>query len=139
MYIGSYQLGDRLPVSVLCQDGDGLPTLPDAAPHVSFYKSAGGPVMTAAVPPADERAARGLFASSVHLDERFAAGSYVAEYSYTLSGSAVVSTDVFTVLPNGDPGGSVIAVYHYHRPHAVFLVQQLDTGRLVKGRNPSVA
>lgn len=137
MYLGDYQLGDRLPLEVFCQNAAGLPVEPDAAPVATVYAgSATTSVVSQLLPPADRFGAPGLFQHTMHLDGRFNTGRYNVLFSWLASGSPRVSLARFYVLPNGNAAGAVIAMTHYRQPQAEFLVQQLDSGRLVKGRNP---
>lgn len=134
-YAGSQSLGGRIHLGVACVSGQ-APVTPDAAPVAVVQDSSGDVVAAYALPPADPSSARGVFATAVHLDRRYAAGSYTAHVSYTVGGAARSEAVGFEVLPGGHPDGAVIAGYHYHRPHAEFQVLQLDSGKLFKGRNP---
>lgn len=80
----------------------------------------------------------GFFGHTIHLDNRFAVGRYGVRYSWTVSDASRMLLDTFDVLENGNGDGVVIAMYHFHRPHAEFLVQELDSRKLIKGRNPTV-
>lgn len=138
MYLGAYQLGDRLPGAILCRGSTLLPVAPDLAPTANIYSVSAGPVAQYSLPPADRPGATGLFARAIHLDARFSVGRYAVHYSWLVSGAARASCDVFDILTGGHADGAVIALYPYHCPHAEFLVQQLDSRKLVKGRNPTV-
>jgi hypothetical protein len=131
MFIGAYQLGDRVPLAVLTD------ALPAAAP-VAVVHGETGPVYSTLLPQIDRAGAPRLFTRSVHLDARWTPGYYSVQYAWTVAGSGRALVDTFQVLPNGHRDGAVIALYAYHRPHADFLVQQVDSGKIVKGRNPSI-
>lgn len=137
MYLGDYQLGDRLPLEVFCQTAAGLPVEPDDAPVATVYAgSSTTSVVSLALPPSDRFGAAGLFQQTVHLDGRFNTGRYNVLFSWLASGSPRVSLARFLVLPGGDARGAVIALAFYQQPQAQFLVHQTDAGRLLRGRNP---
>jgi hypothetical protein len=139
MYLGRFQLGDRLPLVVLTRDGSGQPELPDAAPGAALYPpGATAPAVSLELPPADPIGSPGLFLHALHLGRLFAAGEYRVRYSWTAGGLPRSATGSFTILPGGHPDGTVIAMYRFRRPHADFIIQQLDGGVRVKGRNPTV-
>jgi hypothetical protein len=139
MYLGSYQLGDRVGLVVDCHRPGAVAELPDAAPVATIVGPSGTAVRTLAVPPPEPISQPGLFTFGLHLDGRFAPGRYAVRFSYTVLGATrVPKLATFEVLPGGDPDGAALAMYHFQRPHAAFLVRQLDSGKIVKGRNPRV-
>lgn len=139
MYLGDFQLGDRVPLTVFCTNASGAPVSPDAAPAVSiFLEGASAPAFSMRLPPADRVNTPGLFLHALHLDGRFTTGEYVAHVSWLASGAARATLLRFGVLPGGHADGAVIAMYPYRRPHADFLVQQTDGRKLLRGRNPVV-
>jgi hypothetical protein len=87
MYLGQYQLGDRLPIRVLCSDADDLPVEPDEAPRACVRNVSGVAVPDLWLPPLDRTSAPGLFQYPLHLDARFATGYYVAEISWKAGGN----------------------------------------------------
>jgi hypothetical protein len=74
------------------------------------------------------------------LGSSFPAGRYRVSYHWTVGGYAGEAEDNFEVAAGGDPAGAVISLCWYERPHANFLIMQLDpaSGRLLFGRNPSL-
>jgi hypothetical protein len=141
VFRGFSQLGDRVVITVLATDADGAVSLPAAAPWVSLYhdSDSGAPRFSTQLPPVDPVKSPGLFARALHLDQRFPTGYYSAlAFWLDGSGNARVQRDSFVILPGGHGDGAVIGMYFYTRPHANFLVQHLDSGKLVRGRNPAV-
>lgn len=134
-YLGTYQLGDRLGLSVQTRTGQ-APALPTDAPVATVYNVAGNVIATYGVPPCRQDEA--MFARAVHLNRQFVVGRYTVRYAYQVSGQNRAEIDVFDIVGGGDPGGTVIAGYPFHRPHAEFHVLDLDSGELVRGRNPYV-
>lgn len=138
MDLGSYRQGERMPLTLQCRAASLAPVLPLTAPRATVQ---GGPASVRYVfllPPVDPAHAAGLFGLVMHLDRRFQPGRYGVRFEFDDAGSPRARAASFTVLPGGNPDGSVIAMYALHRPEAEFLLQQLDSGKLVKGRNPSV-
>jgi hypothetical protein len=134
-YIGAHQLGDRLGLAL--QTGTGpTPVLPDAAPTATVVNAAGVVVATYSVPPSRQEDA--YFARAIHLNRQYVVGRYAVRYAYQVGGQNRTELDVFDIVAGGDPGGAVIAGYPFHRPHAEYHVLDLDSGELIRGRNPYV-
>lgn len=135
LYLGSYQLGDRLGLGV--QSAVALaPSPPDDAPAATVYNANRQAVASYLIPPADVPAA--YFAAAVHLDRRYHVGRYAILVTWVAASVSRSSAAVFDIVPGGDPAGAVIAGYAFHRPHAEYHVLDLDSGELVRGRNPFV-
>jgi hypothetical protein len=128
-------LGDRLGLALVCTNA-GIPALPDAAPTAAVYDSAGRHVVTYSIPPV--RTEDAMFARAIHLGRLYVIGRYAARLSYAVAGLQRVGLVVFDVVAGGDPAGAVIAGYPFHRPQGEFHVLDLDSGELVRGRNPFV-
>lgn len=138
MYRGRHQLGQEVALGCLCVDGSGTPAAPTAAPTMKVVDSTGATVISRQIPVCDRYRQTGLFQDNLFLDNRFSAGLYVASYSWVISATTYGEADTFEVVAGGDDDGAVIASCFYSRPHADFLVQQCDSGRLIFGRNPRV-
>ncbi len=145
MFRGRFQVGDEIALSVLCTDSSSVPTDPDACPQLDIYGPsgkvtgwipgglAGGGVN---IPILDPDATTGLFQAKVFLGSMFSAGAYTTTARWTSGSFHGLQEDSFEVLPGGSDRGNVIAMDWYPRPHADFLVHQLDSGRIRAGRNP---
>lgn len=136
MYRGRWQLGQEIPLAVLCVDADETPTNPDAAPFLDVYSTSAKVIAGRRLPLLDRNGQRAFFQLNLRLDSRFAAGVYQVVYHYTIGSYLGQVHDTFEVVAGGDADGASIAAYWYERPHADFLVRQLDSGQLVKGKNP---
>ncbi len=79
-----------------------------------------------------------LFGQRLLLTAEFAPGRYEIYYRYRASTYSNVVTDVFEIAAGGDTAGSVVSMVGYKRPHATYVVHQLDSGRIRKGKNPRV-
>jgi hypothetical protein len=138
MYRGRFVLGEEVPLGVLCFDGSGTPSAPDAAPMVDVYSGAAKVLSGQPLPALDKFGTTGLFAWPLLLDARFAPGKYTAVYRYLVGGTAGGDEDTFDVLAGGNADGQVLSMFWYPRPQANFIVYQTSDGSIRKGRNPSV-
>lgn len=138
-YRGRWQLGEHVPMQVQCRNSTGAPVAPTAAPTLSVYDSSGTRIVNEkTIPVLDRFGTTGLFGIWLYLTSAFAAGQYAAVYSWTSGVFTGRFVEQFEVVAGGNADGAVISMYYYQRPHARFVVQQLDSGRLVKNRNPSL-
>jgi hypothetical protein len=135
---GRYQLGEEIPLSVLCVDADGAPANPSVAPHMDIYRGATQVLAGKLLPQLDPGGATGLFGLRLFLGADFSEGRHTVVYRYLTGSYLGQQTEEFEVVAGGHRDGAVLAMHWYERPHARFVVQQLDSGKLVKGRNPRV-
>lgn len=135
---GRYQLGQEVVLSVLCTDASGTPTAPTSAPHLDVFRGATKVLSGALLPSLDVGATTGLFQRSLFLGAIFSAGRHTVVYRYLVGSYLGQHTEEFEIVAGGNANGHVIAAHWYERPHAGFVVQQLDSGKLIKGRNPTV-
>lgn len=137
MFRGRVQLGEHIALGVLCLDASDTPTAPDAAPLLEIF-SGTAKVLAKTIPALDRFGTTGLFQIQQFLDERFAAGQYKAIYRWDIGSYEGMAEDTFEVVAGGNADGQIIAMHYYKRPHADFIVSQLNSGKLVKGRNPRI-
>lgn len=92
------------------------------------------------MPIEDRYVLTGWFRSTLFLGRLYATGFYTVVYYYTTNGVTVqgLDTDNFEVVGGGDARGAVIGTYFYDRPEARYIVQGLESGSIIKGRNPTV-
>lgn len=134
--IGRHKLGQTAHFYVQCKNGR-TPTIPDDVPIYRIY-SGSALVKTGKMPVIDRRYVTAFFVASVFLDGSFSEGFYSVVITYAISGTSVSETTSFRVDPGGNSDGHITAMYHFRRPNANFVVQGLETGRIVKGRNPRI-
>jgi hypothetical protein len=137
VYLGAYQLGSRVQLPAFNADLGVAPANPTAAPRAVVYPASGRPANSYLLPPLDLDNATGLFGFTAHLGN-YSVGDYAVLVCYSSGGTPRAELHRFTVLTGGHADGTVIAIYPYHRPQAEFLVQQLDSGKLFRGRSPAV-
>lgn len=137
MFRGRYPLGVEIPLSLQCVNGSGVPALPTEAPTADVWSSS-AKIRTLAVPPLDPSGVTAYFSYRLFLGSLFAVGLYRVFYRYRIGSFSNIVEDAFEIIPGGHQDGAVISLYGFLRPQATYLVQQLDSGKLVRGKNPRV-
>ena len=153
MLLGRYQKGAWLPVSVQCRDN--LVVLaPDNAPVMTIYDSSFSTVLAPrSIPPRALGRRTGLFEIEQFLGSEFSEGIYhiLVTYSATVAtmwrGGVAEAFETknfadllrFEVVPAGHESGAYINLYFYERPHADYVVGQLDADVLEFRKNPAAA
>lgn len=135
-YRGRRQLGQEIFLAVLTVDGNGTPTIPDNVPTMKIYTGSGTLVLARSIPIFDRYGTTGLFAYRQFLDGRFASGQYRVTYAWSISGTRYLDEDGFEIVDGGNADGAVLAMTTFVKPQATFIVQDLSSGKTVKGRNP---
>lgn len=137
-YSGRYQLGQTLHLYLQCRDGSNVPTLPDDAPWLTVLTSAGVAAKTLQMPIRDRRQVTGFFHYPLFLGDGFAAGLYSAVMTYQVSSHTGLEEVDFQILAGGDEEGHARAMHFFRRPQANFVVYGTDSGKIMKGRNPTL-
>ncbi len=139
-FLGRYQQGQEIPLSLQCVNAAGGADDPQELPRVSVYRDGSGPAFVQTVEmAADLRGvATGFFRRGLYLDNLYGtAGRHLAVFKWQDSdGVAHCRTATFMLLPGGSADGAVIAAKYVERPDASYLLYQTDAGRLIRGRNP---
>lgn len=141
MFRGRFQLGTEIPLSVLTVNGSNVPSAPTVCPRIEVWSTTAKVVSDKLIPVMDRYGTEvdaTLFAYNLFLGGGFAAGLYTVYYRYLLGTYEALVEDTFEIVAGGDKDGAVISMYYFDRPQAKYVVMQLDSGKLVKGRNPRV-
>jgi hypothetical protein len=139
MFLGRYKKGDWLPLSVQCRDNLAV-VAPDAAPEISIYSPAFSKVFgPRSIPPRASGRRTGLFEIEQFLGSEFSVGIYNVIVTYAKSPNFFADLLSFEVVPSGHQDGSYINLYFYERPHADYVVGQLDADILEFRKNPVAA
>lgn len=138
MFIGRYNLGQRVPITFLTRNASRVASTPDASPVLRIYTAAGSLLAAKVAPPLDKAHVTGLFDYSLVLNSSYATGIYDVHISWLISSSPFQTMRRFEVLAGGDSDGALISQHHYERPHAEFLVQRADSDQRILTRNPGV-
>lgn len=136
MFRGRYQLGQFVPLAVQCVDASGSPTLPTAPPQLEIWQGSTIVIAAKEIPIIDRYRTTARFGYRQPLDGRFAAGTYLASYTYTVGSLGVFAVDSFEVVAGGNADGAAIAITQFDCPHARFIVWATDMRKLLYGRNP---
>lgn len=135
---GRYLLGQEMHLDVQCRDVNFLPVVPDDCPVIKVWNAANVAVVNQKIPVSDRYNTTGYFQMSLFLGMAFAVGLYTVTYTYTQGGNRFAECDNFEVVAGGDSSGSVEAMYFWRKPQGDFIVYELSSGVLAKGRNPSM-
>lgn len=136
-FIGRFQLGDVLPLLLVTRDASLTPQVPTVPPAVTIWSSS-AKVEKHEMPMIERFITDGMFLARVFLGSAYSTGLYTVSYNYAVGSYQGVETDSFEILPGGSVDGNVMSMYFYRRPQADFIVQGLDSGKIVQGRNPSI-
>ena len=136
-YRGRYQLGQTVPLFLLTLNAGKIPSVPDDPPAMKIW-TGGTMVKNQAMPVRERYTHSGLFYFDLFLDGAFSAGQYVEVYYYKIGSHYGLATDNFEVVPGGSGDGHVLSAYFYSRPHADFIVHQMESGKIKRGRGPSL-
>ena len=139
MLLGRYQKGAWLPVSVQCRDN--LVVLaPDNAPVMTIYDSSFSTVLDPrSIPPRALGRRTGLFEIEQFLGSEFSEGIHHVLVTYSSGDKNFADLLRFEVVPAGHESGAYINLYFYERPHADYVVGQLDADVLDFRKNPAAA
>lgn len=139
MYLGRYQIGQCVGLYLRCAGPSKVPTAPTIAPLARIFN---GTTLVQAIqlPPCDRFIPNcsGQFHLPLFLGPLYSAGQYQVVYYYTIGSTSYVDEAGFEVMPNGDNRGAVVSAYFLERPEASYVVQGLENGSIIKGRNPTV-
>lgn len=140
VYLGRWQQGEFLPLSVVTTKPGREPEDPQAEPVATIYLDGTSltRVRQVTMHAHDRGAADGAFRLSLFLGAEFSVGGrYLVVIRWTTAaGVSRCQVGTFYLLPGGSADGAVIGMAFVARPDANHLVLQTDSGRLLRGRNP---
>lgn len=140
LYLGRYQQGVELPLSLQCVDASDSPDDPQDVPVATIWLDGSTPALveTVELAAAERGVVTGFFRRPHFLGNSYSsAGRYLVVYKWLDSdGTGHAKEASFTLLPGGSDDGAVIAATPVERPDARYLLYQTDAGSLVRGRNP---
>lgn len=141
MYLGEFFLGEWVSIPLVCRDASRAESNPTAAPTLNIYKADDTPITGAddrPIAPFAQGSLTGFFNFNVHLNSNFSAGRYIALLQYAVAGSNKAELHFFEVMSGGNAKGAYVALFYYQRPHANYIVGQLDDGTLEMRRGPKL-
>lgn len=139
MYLGRFQLGDSIPLSLGTRTGDGVlgPQLPSAAPVAKTYDASGTLVETIKLPIKNRYKVTAYFEKRHRLSSSYSAGRYLIVYQWVISATTYQAAAVFDIIEGGNADGAVIALQGVSRPEAIKVLYETESGKLNVGRNPT--
>lgn len=135
-YLGRYQLGQRVNLTLWCRTPSGTPAIPDASPVVRILGPSSVHLKSFPMPIADKFGATGLFIAKLYLTSSYTLGHYAVNYSYSVGGQTITTRDMLEVIDGGDGSGTLIALGCFTHPEASYALGHLNSRRIVQGRNP---
>lgn len=137
MYIGRWQLGTYVPLTVLTQAANGAAILPDDQVNLVLFDTATytrqGPYR---LPVVDSVNRPGVFTYGLFLTSDFSPGRYIVEFRWNVAGYIGLKADIFDVVEGGNSDGSIVSIDFWNRPEADYVIAILDGGKIIQGRNP---
>lgn len=137
MYLGRQQLGTYLDVSLVCTNTVRTPTMPTYVPRIKIRRSSDDSVVYSDGMPIVDRSL-GLFVARVFLGSGFSAGQHTVQMDYLVGSRVGLETRVFEIMAGGGARGQVLGMAYFHQPQADAIVWQVESGLLLRGRNPKL-
>jgi len=138
MFLGYFQLGDMVPISVWTLDGSKAPSQPDDVPVARVYDSSGDLVLSQKLPVVDSADVDGFFQHRINLDQLFSTGYHSVIVHYAVDSTDYAEVFQFEILPGGNQEGNGISMHFFKQQAADFVLLQTDRGSLKRLRNPKV-
>lgn len=138
MFLGSYQLGDRIALRLLTRTGAGVPTKPDSHPYARIYGEDGTIALSVQLPLIQQQQITGYFHHRIGLVAPFTAQRYTVVYTWVITNTVYQSTEEFAILAGGDSTGSGITLHFFRQASADYLLMQNDQGTLKRLRSPEI-
>lgn len=129
MWLGTFQLGEVVPIDLQTVAANDVPTDPSAIPTLRTYAADGTLVDTDLKMPRFGVGTTGLFRKYLFLDSDYAAGKYCVRVSYTVT-NAKAPLFFFEILPGGNTKGAYRALSYYDKTGGDIVVGETDTGEL---------
>lgn len=139
-YLGRFQQGQEIPLTVQCTDAADSPDIPSAQPEVKIWRDGATPTVIEVrkLGAYNQGVIDGLFRLPLFLGWQYsAAGRYLVVFKWIDSNSvAHTRCAAFTLNAGGDAVGSTIGLHYVERPNASYLIRQTDAGVLIRSKNP---
>ena len=136
MYFGRKQLGDEVRIQALCVDAGEVPINPDSAPTVNVWRGSTRIFAGLTLSPTELPLVPGLFLRTIRL-AGLTSGLYNCVIRWQASGFNGVAFANFEIVDGGGSDGTCVSMIYFQPPAGQFLVRQLDSGELKKGKNPA--
>lgn len=135
---GRYQQGSEIPFTIRTRRATGLPEWVDPAPVLEVWSPTMVKVVSRTMAAYQPGIIVGVYRLPVFLGSLFAG---TGKYSVVIRWTDTTSTPVqdagsFDLLANGNVNGTIIAMTEVDRPDARYLLTFLDSGRILRRKNP---
>ena len=135
MFLGTFRIGERVPIEVWVRNGSGTPVNPDEAPILSVY-AGGSKILSDTIPAHDQINVTGLFKFPICLDSQFSVGNHVILIKYDVSGSPVMELRTFEITPGGSIAGTGISMHYFRGSQRDVILVRTDFGVVRRLFNP---
>src|SRR6185503_5721565 len=99
MFRGRFQLGQEIPLGVLCVNSASTPVNPDSAPFMDVYNASGTKVVSGKLIPIIDRGGQtGYFQLRIFLGSAFVAGRYTVVYHWDSGSFEGQEADDFEIM-----------------------------------------
>ena len=145
MWLGTFQRGDLIPLSLVCiHPVTRVPTMPAACPRYQIFGPTGTSIIAATKFPIRDRylldsagANNAYFEFEQLVTTGFVTGSHWILYRYLLGSTLYLQTDEFVVeATTGDADGQIVSADALVKSDATHIVYTTIAGNEVEGRNP---
>lgn len=132
MFLGTFQLGDELPIML-----DLGTTAIDAAPTVKTIDLSDGSVVeTFKLPILLPGQHTAVFSLNKLLDSNYVAGWYGILVTYAISAASKGEAHTFEIVGTTDSDGHIIGMHFLERPEADNVQYVTRSGKLINARGP---
>lgn len=144
-WLGSYVPGDKVLLSVVTTNSNGVPTMPDTAPTYQIMRNAAQAVAVTPMPIADRYGFdeagiyNCLFMVNLMLGSQFVGTDavYFALYRWTIGGSRFMRHDTFYVTnDSGKEEGNVLSATSFPDRGAIPVLYETEGRSMRVGKNP---
>jgi hypothetical protein len=136
LYLGSFKLGEVVPIQHQVVGASFAPANPTSAPTYSVYAADGTEVEADKRIPVLGVGNTGLFLARQFLDSDYSEGRYCVRIESVVSGTTRVELQYFNVRPGGNAKGAYKAVTFYDKTGGEYVVGETDSGDLEIRRGP---
>lgn len=138
MNLGRRELGEWLPIYLVCRSGPLVEAAPVVAPAYSIYPGDSDTPLESDVtmPPINRDELTGHFLAHHRLGPKFSTGHYRVLKEWTVGTNSFAETDSFEIVGGGSSKGAYVGLFWYERPHAKYLIGQLDDGTIERRPSP---
>lgn len=138
LYLGEFQLGNSVPLFLRTTSALHVPTEPNDCPVCVIWKGS-TEIERFELPVIERFTKTGSFFLSLFLGTDYSEGNYLAEFRYVLPDDYIGSKQsAFRIVAGGNADGSIVTMYFHARPEAKYVIQQVERGLVLPGKNPSI-